>query len=97
MKFSVVSVDCQFTLCNIPTAKNGREYIEFLDKRFIKYLSYADTVYWNYDLGDTIKKYVPKSATKEKRDLTKKEQMDFLQRRLLREVNIISGTYVAED
>ena len=54
-------------------------------------------MYWNYDLGDTIKKYVPKSATKEKRDLTKKEQMDFLQRRLLREVNIISGTYVAED
>ena len=97
MKFSVVSVDCQFTLCNIPTAKNGREYIEFLDKRFIKYLSYADTVYWNYDLGDTIKKYVPKSATQEKRDHTKKEQMDFLQSRLLGEVNIISDTYVAED
>ena len=97
MKFSVVSVDCQFTLCNIPTAKNGREYIEFLDKRFIKYLSYADTVYWNYDLGDTIKKYVPKSATQEKRDHTKKEQMDFLQSRLLGEVNNISNTYVAED
>ena len=54
-------------------------------------------MYWNYNLGDTIKKYVPKSATQEKRDLTKKEQIDFLQSRLLQEVNIISGTYVAED
>ena len=77
MKFSVVSVDCQFTLCNIPTAKNGREYIEFLDKRFIKYLSYADTVYWNYDLGDTIKKYVPKSATQVKRYHPKKSKWIF--------------------
>ena len=57
----------------------------------------TDTVYWNYDLGDTIKKYVPKSATQEKRDHTKKEQMDFLQSRLLGEVNNISNTYVAED
>ena len=40
-------------------SKNSREYIQFLDKRFIKkYLRYADTIYWNYDLGDTIKKYV---------------------------------------
>ena len=98
MKFSVVSVDCQHTIWNVPTAQNGREYIEFIDKRFIKkYLSYADTVCWNYDLVDTIKKYVPKSATQEKRDHTKKEQMDFLQGRLLGEVNIISDTYVAED
>ena len=46
LKFSVVSVDCQHTIWNVPTAQNGREYIEFIDKRFIKkYLSYADTVY----------------------------------------------------
>ena len=46
LKFSVVSVDCQYTLRNVTTAKNGREYIQFLEKRFIKkYLSYADTVY----------------------------------------------------
>ena len=98
MKFSVVSVDCQHALWNVPTAKNGREYIEFLDKRFIKkYLSYADNVSWNCDLGGTIRKYVPKSATQEKRDHTKKELKDFLQSRLLGEVNIISDTYVAED
>ena len=36
LKFSVVSVDCQHTLWNVPTAKNGRENIQFLDKRFIK-------------------------------------------------------------
>ena len=78
-------------------AKNGREYIQFLEKRFIKKsLSHADTVHWNYDLCDTIKKYVLKSATQEKRDITKKEQMDFLQSRLLGEVNTISHTYVAE-
>ena len=98
MKFSVVSVDCQDTLWNIPTANNGRKYIESLDKRFIKkYLSYSDTVYWNYDLGDTIKKYVPKSATQEKRDHTKKKQIDFVQSRLLGEVIIVSDTYVVED
>ena len=51
----------------------------------------------NYDLGDTIKIYVPKSATHEKREHTKKDQTDFLQSRLLGEVNIISDTYVAED
>ena len=51
----------------------------------------------NYDLGDTIKKYVPKSATHEKREHTKKDQTDFLQSRLLGEVNIISDTYVAKD
>ena len=36
LKFSVVSVDCQHTIWNVPIAKNGREYIEFLDERFIK-------------------------------------------------------------
>ena len=98
LKFSVVSVDCQDTLWNIPAANHGRKYIESLDKRFIKtYLSYADTAYWNYDLGDTINKYVPKSATQEKRDHGKKEQIDFLQSRLLGEVIIISDTYVVED
>ena len=98
LKFSVLSVYCQHTSWNFPTAKNGREYIEFLDKGFIKkYLSYADTAYWNYNLGDTVKKYVPRSATLEKRDHTKKEQIDFLQSRLLGEANIISDTYVAED
>ena len=51
----------------------------------------------NYDLGDTIKKYVPKSATQEKGEHAKKDQTDFLQSRLLGEVNIISDTYVAED
>ena len=57
LKFNVVSVDCQHTLWNIPTAQNGRECIQFLDKRFIKkYLKYADTVYWNYDPGDSMKK-----------------------------------------
>ena len=58
IKFNVVSVDCQHTLWNVPTAKNGKEYIEFLEKRFIsKYLTnYADTLYWNYDLGETVKK-----------------------------------------
>ena len=78
LKFSVVSVDCQHTLWNVPTAKNGKEFIEFLDKRFIKkYLSYADTVYWNYDLGNTTKKYVPISATQVKRDHTKKSKWIF--------------------
>ena len=62
--FRVVSVDSQHTLWNVPLGKNG---IQLLDKRFIKkYLRYADTVYWNYNLGDTIKKYVPKSSTQEK-------------------------------
>ena len=62
--FRVVSVDSQHTLWNVPFGKNG---IQLLDKRFIKkYLRYADTVYWNYNLGDTIKKYVPKSSTQEK-------------------------------
>ena len=52
---------------NFPTAKNGEEYIEFLEKRFIrKYLThYADTFYWNYDLGETVKKTIPKSAVQE--------------------------------
>ena len=59
-------------------------------------LSYAHTVYWNYDLGGTIKKFVPKSATQEKRDIIKKEQMDFLESRLLGEINILSDTHVAE-
>ena len=47
IKSNTVSVDCQHTLWNIPTAKNGKEYIEFLEKRFIsKYLTnYADTLY----------------------------------------------------
>ena len=77
LKFSVVSVDCQHTLRTVSTVKNGREYIQILDKRFIKKnLRYTDTVYWNCD---TIKKYISKSATQEKRDTTKKEQMDFHQ------------------
>ena len=59
-------------------------------------LSYAHTVYWNYYLGGTIKKYVPKSAIQEKRDIIKKEQMDFLKSLLLGEINILSDTYVAE-
>ena len=54
-------------------------------------------MYWNYDLGDTIKKYVRRPAAQEKRDITKKEQMDFHQSRLLGEINIISDTFVAED
>ena len=51
-----------------------------------KYLRYADTVYWNYDLDDTIKKYVLKSTTQQKRDITKIEQMAFLRSRLLGEI-----------
>ena len=48
LKFSVVLADCQHTLCNVPTAKIGREYIELLGKGFIKkYLKYTETVYWN--------------------------------------------------
>ena len=98
MKFSVVSINCQHTPWNVLTAKNGRQYIQFLKIRFVKkYLSYDGIVYWNYDLSDTIKKYVAKSAIQEKRDISKKEQMDFLQSRLLGKVNIISDTYVAED
>ena len=80
LKFSVISVDCQHTLWNVPAANNGREYIQFLDKKIIKnYLRYPDAVYWDCNLGDTIKKYVPKLATQEKRDITKKEQMNCLQ------------------
>ena len=58
MKFNVVSVDSQHTLWNVPIAKNGKEYIEFLEKRFInKYLTdYTDTLYCNYGLGETVKK-----------------------------------------
>ena len=86
LKFSVASVDCQHTIWNVPTAKNSREYIEFLDKRFIKkYLTYADTVYWNYYLGDTIKKYVPKSATQEKCDHTKKRANGISSKPIFRE------------
>ena len=84
---------------NFPTAKNGKEYINFIEKRFIqKYLqTYADTLYWNYDLGDTVKKFVPKSVVHEIRDNVKKEKMDFLQGRLLGEVNLISDTHIVED
>ena len=51
-------MDCQHTLWNVPIAKNSKEYIEFLEKRFInKYLTnYANTIYCNYDLGETLKK-----------------------------------------
>ena len=37
------------------------------------------------------------SENREKRDITKKEQMDFLQSQLLGEVNIVSNTYVPGD
>ena len=84
IKFNVASVNCQHTLWNVPIAKNGKEYIEFLEKRFInKYLTnYADTLYWNYDLGETVKKNIPKSAVQEMRDTMKKDKMDYLQSRL---------------
>ena len=99
IKFNVVSVDCQHTLWNVPTAKNGKEYIEFLEKRFMnKYLTnYADTLYWNYDLGETVKKTIPKSAVQETRDTMKKDKMDYLQSRLLGEENIISDDYITDD
>ena len=48
-------------------------------------------------LETPIEKYVPKCATQEKRDVTKKEQMDFLQSPLLGEVNIIGETFTTED
>ena len=90
-----MSVDSQHSLWNSPTAKNGKQYINFIEKWFIqKYLqTYADTLYWNYDLGDTVKKFVPKSVVYEIRDSVKKEKMDFLQGRLLGEVNLISDTH----
>ena len=79
IKFNVVSVDCQQSLWNKPAAKNGREYIQFLEKRFIKkYLNYGDTLYWNYDLGETVKKFIPKSVVHEIRDSKKKDKKDFL-------------------
>ena len=61
-------------LWNVPTAKNGKEHIEFLEKQFIsKYLTnYADALYWNYDLGETVKKTIPKSAVQKTRDTMKK-------------------------
>ena len=84
MKFIVVSVDCQHTLWN------GKEWQRVLSilrqKGYKNFLSYADTIYWKYDLADTIKKYIPKSATKEKLDITKKEQIDFFQSSLSGEV-----------
>ena len=95
LKFIVVSVDCQHTLWN------GKEWQRVLSilrqKGYKNFLSYADTIYWKYDLADTIKKYIPKSATKEKLDITKKEQIDFFQSSLSGEVNITRDTYVAED
>ena len=74
------------------------DYIQFLDKRFIKkYLIYADSVCWHYDLGDTIKKYVSKSATQRKCDIAKKSKQIFFKVDLLGEVNIVSDTYVTKD
>ena len=60
-------------LWNVPTA-NGKEHIEFLEKQFIsKYLAnYADALYWNYDLGETVKKTIPKSTVQKTRETMKK-------------------------
>ena len=93
-----MSVDSQHTLLNSPTVKNGKDYINFIAKRFIQNYShaYADALYWNYDLGDTVKKFVPKSVVHEIRDSVKEEKMDFLQGRLL-EVNLMSDTHIVED
>ena len=33
LKFNIVSIDHQHTLWNIPEDKNGREYMQFSDKR----------------------------------------------------------------
>ena len=41
--------------------------------------------------------FVPKSVVHEKRDSAKKEKNDFLQGRLLGEVNLISHTHIVED
>lgn len=86
VKFEVVSVDSQHSLSNSPIAKNGKEYMNFIEKWFIqKYLqTYADTLYWNYDLGDTVKKFVPKSVVHELRDSVKKEKNGFSARKTFR-------------
>ena len=86
VKFEVVSVDSQHSLSNSPIAKNGKEYMNFIEKWFIqKYLqTYADTLYWNYDLGDTVKKFVPKSVVHELRDSVKKEKNVFSARKTFR-------------
>ena len=81
------------------TAKNGNEYIEFLEKQFTtEYLTnHADTLYWNYDLGETVKKTIPKSVVQETCDTIKKDKMDYLQSRLLVEENVISDDYITDD
>ena len=69
-----MSVDCQHTLWNVPTVKNGKEYIEFLEKQFIStYLTNcADTLYWNCDLVETVEKTILKSVVQETRNTAKK-------------------------
>ena len=75
-----------------------KKYVEFLEKRFInKYLTnYAETLYWNYDLG-AVKKTILKSAVQETRDTMKSDKMDYLQGTLLGEENIISDDYITDD
>ena len=64
INFTVASVDAQHTLWERPDAANGKDYISFLNRRhwnyYFKSLG-ADTLYWNYDLGDIIHRKVPKS------------------------------------
>ena len=61
MKFNVVSVDCQHTLWNVPTAKNDNYFT-----------NYGQTLYWNYDLRETVKKAIPKSDVQKMCDTMKK-------------------------
>ena len=98
IKFNVVSVNCQDTLWNVPTAKNGKEYIEFLEKRFIsKYLTnYPEALDWNCDLGETVTKNIPKSFVQETRHSIKKDKMDYLQSRFSGQENI-SDDYITDD
>ena len=81
------------------TAKNGNEYIEFLEKQFTtEYLTnHADTLYWNYDLGETVKKNHSKVCCSGNMRYHKKDKMDYLQSRLLVEENVISDDYITDD
>ena len=98
--FTTASVDAQHTLWETPDASNGKEYISFLRKRHWNYYFKAlhmETLYWNYDLHNIIKKSIPKQQEQAWRS-SNKQATEFSTDRLLgRAKSIIGDTHITAE
>ena len=85
--FDVISVDAQHTLWDNLGVTNGIDCVKKLGNRYWNSLfmhnEHPQILYWNYDLGDVVKKTIPKGLEQDHRDTANITKVDLNPARIM--------------